>query len=162
MEDYYQADEVNVSCNDKDFSVVSDDETITVTCPNTNNLIVIQEEYPEEPIVQAQEVQRVVNRQRKLFTLEKKIFGVKISQNQSQPKMKWKTKSDARYKPKSTRFASYRPSAYFLKKARGSISAQGWWSAFEVMQQLNQKKDITRNLRLYYQIKRIMFNILLK
>ncbi|CAL5986926.1 Hypothetical_protein [Hexamita inflata] len=32
--------------------------------------------------------------------------------------LKWKTKSDARYKPK---FAlSYRPSAYFLKKAKGS------------------------------------------
>ncbi|CAL5988030.1 Calcineurin-like_phosphoesterase [Hexamita inflata] len=51
--------------------------------------------------------------------------------------LKWKTKSDARYKPKSTRFAlSYRPSAYFLKKARGSVSEQGWWSAFEVMQYL--------------------------
>ncbi|CAL6031276.1 Hypothetical_protein [Hexamita inflata] len=50
--------------------------------------------------------------------------------------LKWKTKSDARYKPKSTRFAlSYRPSVYFLKKARGSVSEQRWWSAFEVMQQ---------------------------
>ncbi|CAL6047932.1 Hypothetical_protein [Hexamita inflata] len=50
--------------------------------------------------------------------------------------LKWQTKSDARYKPKSTRFAlTYRPSVYFLKKARGSVSEQGWWSAFEVMQQ---------------------------
>ncbi|CAL6004020.1 Hypothetical_protein [Hexamita inflata] len=77
MEDYYYADEVNVSCNNKDFSVVSDDETITVTCPNTNNLIVIQEEYPEEPVVQAQEVERVANRQRKLFSLELKQKVIK-------------------------------------------------------------------------------------
>ncbi|CAL5989767.1 Hypothetical_protein [Hexamita inflata] len=49
--------------------------------------------------------------------------------------LKWKSKSDMKYEPQTARFAlTYRPFDIFWEINRGSVSEQGWGSAFEVMQ----------------------------
>ncbi|CAL6049958.1 Hypothetical_protein [Hexamita inflata] len=61
--------------------------------------------------------------------------------------LKWIPKSDMKNELKTARFAlTYRPFDIFWEINRGSVSEQGWGSAFEVMQYLRIYLRIIKNI----------------